>query len=287
MLDINNDLKIWVCNHRKDIDLSKINDKLNIYNVYDLHDGKNIDHYNRLFSEYVLQYYIYENNIYSPIVGFCQYSKQFQYDTITNFSNDKDKFIFYQFIKRKNNEYYSKLIKKYSWIYRQIREFFGPQILIDDLIKYLNTQKIVNSKIIQQYTSLNTVPMIVFEMYVIDWNGFEKLSQFIKGYIDFIFKKYNICDEESFKKHVYDISIRHYQRHYELIKDSFVKSCYQTFDRFKLINDKDNDYGYGKTNCWRVYSYIIEILISIFIYSYITNDCQNSNLYNKGAIVLL
>ena len=39
--------------------------------------------------------------------------------------------------------------------------------------------------------------------------------------------------------------------------------CYQLPNKFETINNETN--GYQTSNCWRVYSYMIEMLISIYI----------------------
>lgn len=44
---------------------------------------------------------------------------------------------------------------------------------------------------------------------------------------------------------------------------NFCTRCYQNEEKFNTINDMY--YGYTTSNCWRVYSYMIEMLISIFI----------------------
>lgn len=278
MFNLDN-LKIWVCNHKTDANLSVFNDSLyQIYNVYDNHSEKNIDNYNKFISEYVLQYYVSQNNLYSEIVGFCQYSRPIYKYEIYNMSSDPDKFIWHKFAQQKNNRWYVNNHKTFPYIKRQVSEWGGKNMLYEDIVEYLTSQNIVNHNYIKNYTSLYEVPMITCELYVIDWNGFIKLTEFIDGYLEFIYNKYNITDFESFQKHVYENHIRYYQNMYHLFCSNLWKSCYQPNERFKTIFDED-EYGLGINNCWRQYAYCIELLISVYLAIYRKYECNNNELW--------
>jgi len=278
MYNINN-VKLWICNHKRDAKLSNYvsNPNYEVYNVYDEHEGKNIDNYNPFLSEYVLQYYVSANNIKSELVGFCHYSKIIDIANIKNYSNNPEHFLYYDIIKLRTNGFFAINCKQYSFVRRQINEYGGPNTFYFDVCEYLNKQKIVDTAFIQQYTEIYEVPFIACELYVIDWDGFIKLTKFINGYLDFIYKKYNIDSFESFRDHIDKYAITYYRKYTSLYKGDYCKSCYQYYDKFKTIFDEDG--GLGKNNCWRQYAYIIEILVSIFLAVYLKQDCKNLELY--------
>ena len=170
---------------------------------------------------------------------------------------------------------------------------------MDDLIEFLQTQYPQYLKNEREFHK-----MIWGSIFVCKWNIYKKLAKFIYDYIKFIDDKYNLCfDEDKWFKHVYDKFLTYNQLHHPK---------YPNFLAMKLIEEDDsvwmelNFWGErGWINCpyegfnslintyenlYRVYSYNIEFLVSVFIHNHKNFLMKNNSLHmieKNGEIYMM
>ena len=251
--------KIWVCGNN--FKLWKQADP-SIYNKFDLSDYYNcynINDYNRIFSEFVMMHYVYANNLYSKYIGTAHYSRYPVASRIDYSRLDNGEIQFFSGWNKSLNDNY--VNDDFALIEKQVKEFDGPDMLIYDMIEYLKSNKVVNVDDIINYTKKQN--LIIFyrcEIFTMKWELFCEMMEFVEGYIRFISAKYNIYSMYQWIEHIKTNVIEYYR--IEKTRN-FCTRCYQNEEKFNTINDMY--YGYTTSNCWRVYSYMIEMLISIFI----------------------
>ena len=133
-------------------------------------------------------------------------------------------------------------------------------MLKTDMIEYLQSNKVIDTDKIIEYTKHKEfITFYMREIFVMKWEMFCEMMQFVEGYIKFISSKYNIYSLFDWIEHVRTKVIEEYRKPKQR---TWMQQCYQ-WNEFATINDAI--YGYRTSNCWRVYSYMIEMLISIYI----------------------
>lgn len=264
----NSQMTIWMCGHNDssfiDIDL----DNLNKFNVNYEFDLPNISYMNKFFNEFVCWYYVWKNNMKSDIVVTAHYSRLPMVIDIDNIlQNNSIQYYFYD--KKRNIKPFNKIkYKDYAFIENQIYEYGGPDMLVDDVVEYLKIQsKIPYHKLIQITSLQNSYKFVTREIFAASWETYCDLVEFIYEFIQFIKNKYSLHNINDWKKHFMENIIKHYRNKYDLYYNKYTKMCYQNTDKFKTILNENGGYD-TQNNCWRVYGYIIEILISIYILSH-------------------
>lgn len=248
METIMNSRKIYIITHKDNSQIPKAFNK-NLYELLNVH--KLYPFYNRLFSEYSGMYYIWKNKIYSDYVGFCHYHRYiYEYNLLKNLT-DNDYQIFH-----KQNVSIS-IVDHYKLCNI-------PDFITNDIIEFLKLNNI-STNIVYEAPNLFYNRMI----YYCNWNAFDKLMIFLNGFISFVKNKYNINSEHDWKDHIINNIIMYYRDNYDRIINSKIIT-YNTQILFQSIDDFNNifnnDYGLNSyCNCWRIYAYNLESLVSIFI----------------------
>lgn len=256
------DIKIWACGNK--FEIPSVLDKL-IYNKFDLslkYSRYNINEFNRIFSEFVMMHYIYANNIYSKYIGTAHYHR-YPVKNLIDFKRIENNEI--QFFCWFNNRRYLDISTynnpNFALVEHQVNEFDGPDMLKTDMIEYLQSNKVIDVDRIIEYTKHREfITYYMREIFVMKWEMFCEMMQFVEGYIKFISHKYNIYSLFDWIEHVRTKVIEEYRKPK---RRTFMQQCYQLSHKFETINNATN--GYQTSNCWRVYSYMIEMLISIYI----------------------
>ena len=257
-------LNIWVCG-----DCFEIPTELDetIYNKFDLslpYNRYNVNHFNKLFSEFVMLYYIYANNIYSKYVGIAHYHRFpiAEMIDLNRIETNNSIQIFYFFNDRKFGPINEYRYPDFALIEHQVYEFGGPDMLVDDMVEFLKQDNYFNIDNIVEYTKYKDfITFYMREIFVMKWDMFVEMIQFVERYIKFISNKYEIYNLYGWIEHVRNNVIKYY---YEPKLRNYFTTCYQ-LDRSKFNAIFSENCGYGVSNCWRVYSYMIEMLISIYI----------------------
>lgn len=255
-------LKIWACGNK--FKLPRQLDPL-VYNKFDLslpYSRYNINEFNRIFSEFVMMHYIYANNIYSQYIGTAHYHRYPIHNLINCERIDKNEIQYFCFF---NNRRYLDISTynnpDFALIEHQVNEFGGPDMLKTDMIEYLQSNKVINVDNIIEYTKHREfITYYMRELFVMKWEMFCEMMQFVEGYIKFISHKYNIYSLFDWIEHVRTKVIEEYR---QPKPRNWMQQCYQDNYNFDTIHN--STYGYQTSNCWRVYSYMIEMLISIYI----------------------
>lgn len=273
-----NDIKIWVCGG-KNFSLPSFLPR-KYYNKFDNdkpYTRYNINKYNRIFSEYTCWYYVWTNSIKSKYIATAHYKRLPKYDWLSLDELDKGKYQYFYLSETRlsgNYEYGD----DFAFIEAQAKDFGCPPQVIEDTIEWLKTQTLVWVDDVIKYTCKKD--LVIFatrEIFACNWENFNRLMEFIKSYIDFINVKYDLYNIYRWKDHVSSTIISWYKENYDLFKGNDRKMVYEVEEDFNRIFDWDEGY-HNKCNCWRVYSYIIEMLISVWIMTH--EHCQDTNWWN-------
>jgi len=278
--------KVWIVGtNPKDVSINPNKDKYNVYIANQHHYRENIDKLNRIWCEYCGMYYVWKNNLHSDFVGFCHYRR-----LIDVGKEEREK------IKENNSiMYFSHIIsynnninENYSWLKCQLASFQCPPSIIEDVIDFLDNQNYVSSDKIKDICNLEKVPFHNREIFYTTWDKFCDMMKFLNEYFEFIAKKYEIKSIDDWKTHVSEHIISYYKKIYPTIRQCVLdmfssKYCYQTLRKYKRIFDEDEGY-YQFCNCWRIYAYITEVLISLWISSH--PKSRGNKMFEEGKYVL-
>ena len=148
-------------------------------------------------------------------------------------------------------------------------------MLIHDMIEYLKSNTHLNINEIIEYTKHKEFITFIGmrEIFVMKWEMFIEMCQFIEDYIHYVSNKYSIYSLYDWIEHVKTNIIEEYRKKPKEYDIRLL--CYQSQEKFNSIYN--DNYGYDISNCWRVYSYMIEILVSIYIGTH-------KNFYVSGSI---
>lgn len=250
----------------------------------------NINKLNRFLCEFVGMYYVYKNNVYSPYVGFCHYRRLafIQNCSFNDLTNDNIQ-CFSKF------EVYNSAILpfiedtfEYPFLERKRKEMYVPKKIMDDAVEYLHKQTVIPQDKLKQYTTIKKGEVFYFyprEMYFCKWEVFCELMQFICGYIDFVSSKYNLITFDDWKSHVRDEVISYHKKlGREYVDSHNERECFCIFQsKEKFMSIFNEEEGFSTANNWRVYAYIIEDLISIFIGTH--NPVDNNLIEHKRQFI--
>ena len=229
-------------------------------------EGENINHLNKFLNEFVCQWYVYKNDIKSDYVSFCHYRRQ---HSIT-------KIVFPELKKGRIQYFYRLLIPKSDPIMSSefpflARNRFMPQFMFDDIEEYLNLQKFIPIEDIKKYctpTNERQVPFYNREAYACKWEIFCEMMEFICGYYDFICKKYNLNTRRDWIEHISQGIIAYHKSFGKKAVNNYaigsMEMVYQNRENYLHIFDEDEGLN-SPCNNWRVYAYVIEDLISVYI----------------------
>ena len=252
---------IWACGH-KEFNIN--DDNVCSFNVNNEHSLQNICEYNKIFNEFTCWYYVWKNNLKTKYVATAHYNKI--PTKIDPEKLDEDFIQYFKLIHRfnyKTERYYS---KEFALIHNQMFELCAPEFIFDDILEYLHTQKTIDINDIIQYTKYTNSGYSIAqaELFGAKWDIYCDLIKFIDDYLKFIANKYNLKNLEDWKNHIANNVCSHYIDSEYMIQNNFMNMCYQPYEKFKTIHN--DDFGYSEmNNCWRIYGYTIEILISVYI----------------------
>lgn len=230
-------------------------------------EGQNINHLNRFVNEFVCQWYVWKNNIKSEYVAFCHYRRQ-QSITKMIFPDLKNGAIQY---------FYALYIPETAFDMNHelpfiTRNKYMPKFMIDDLVEYLHTQKVIPIEDIKAFCTPEKdkdLTYICRETYACKWEVFCDMMEFVCGYFDFICQKYNLKTKKDWIDHISNNVIAHYKAiDKKIIENVFqewsLDIIYQKREDYLRIFDEDEGLN-SYCNNWRVYAYAIEDLIGLYI----------------------
>ena len=269
MIDISSNIdnkffKIWtICTHNYQEPKPLDNSLYNIYVTNTVKKRDNINILNPILSEYVCMYYVWKNQIRSDLIGFCHYRRVIRLGDID----------FLKIIQENYFQLFTKflMVNIKLWIIDILK---CPWFIYSDMIEFLKSMNVYDEEVISSNNYF-----VSNEIYITTWDMFNQLMEFLNSYITFIKNKHNIDSIQGFIDHVkYDI-IMHYKTNVEY----FDELLYNNQETYNTIYDED--FGFGKNNCWRIYSYCIEILINYYIChvykKYILNAKENLDPHIK------
>jgi len=232
---------------------------------------QNINPYNRFLSEFVAMWYVWKNNIYSQYVGFCHYKRRIEIqDILFNNLNGKIQYFYKHIINPEYIRDHFSEDSEYPFIIRKNNDTY-PDIISKDMAKYLNIQEIIPTDKIKDYCTVKDRESFILynrEIYVCEWETFCELMNFVGGFIEYIADKYNLSSYNDWAKHISKNIIALFKkrgRDYASKHNDYSNNLiFQKREDWLKIFDEDEGLN-SFCNCWRVYSYSIEELISIFI----------------------
>jgi hypothetical protein len=208
----------------KNIKLFWTNDKWNI-------DGESINDLNKTLSEIVTFYYVWKNQIKSDYVGFCHYRRFFSNVDYGRLSDNHIQS--YEYTNSTIYYYPCKIMSEYhldiAYIYENFFNFMLEKYNID-LRKHYNSMNI--------HTRLS---------YIMTWNVFNKVCEFMFGFLDYL------CEPDN-------INWKNYDDHLKLIS--------------LVVKIKDEHYIHHQN---RAIAVMMELLTGIFIELMYEVDTYNTN----------
>lgn len=295
---------VWRCYHNEDL-MQKYNlkedDTIALFNTTDLtYAGRNLNNLSTFLSEGACLLYPYLNDIKSNYIGFMHYRRWFNPDmnylplkllaqnTIQyfHFHNPVDEI-------KKHREEYGISRFDYRTPYKNIENhcFFWSMDkcgILDDVIEFLEKKY---PQYLEGEKSIHKLTWVC--MFVCRWEIYQELAQFIYDYLDFINKKYNLkWETERWYDHIVDKFLVYNQRHHPKIPDNVY--CKRVEDDGSVWCELPfwGDRGWTtcpyegyitsintKSNLFRVYSYNIEFLVSVFINNHYNYIDMNNTLY--------
>lgn len=251
----------YIITHKDNCELSyNYDNKYVIYNVNEYHDLQNIDMLNRMFCEYCGMYYVWKNNIKDDVVVFSHYRRQInpKHIHIDKILNNNSFQVFYKYL------YTSNYNNRYQELYHIIKALNIPEFIYEDLCEYLDSQNIINHQKLNELCNSQNIIFYHRCIFATTWDNFCELNEFIYGYIEFIQEKYNIHTYEDWVNYFNKFIIPHYIKS-DITKLNNFSRCFQSIKQFSTVYN--DDHGIQTNNIWRIYAYIIEHLISIYIRS--------------------
>lgn len=217
------DTKIWVSYHDENL-VKKYNldtlDK-NIFRLFNTNDnnidGENLNHINKAWCEMVTMYYVWKHQIKSDQVGFCHYRRLFDSNEISDI-NENECIVFHECIFEKKISMFDNYIKHHS--YNDLMNTYT-------YLKYSNMDEYAESL-------LNTKDFIIGCCFIMDWNNFNKMCNWLFDILFHLDKLYKL-----------NLNLNLYITHY--------------YNEFKNEDDKKKKYQL------RNFAFMSERLISIWI----------------------
>ena len=303
-IERNPNYAIWRCYHDEKL-ISQYNltedGIIKLFNTCNLgYKGKNLNLLTRFLSEGCCLLYPYLNNLKTDYIGFMHYRRWFNYDM--NYlpiklleQNYMQYFHFHMPTDEitKHREEYGCEGFDYRTPYKDIENhcFFWSMDkcgIMDDLIEFLQTkypQYLEGEKEIHD--------MIWVCMFVCKWEIYVELAKFLYDYVKFINDKYNLeWNDIKWYNHVYDKFLTYNQQHHPKTPDNIY--CKRVEDDGSVWCELPFWGEQGWTTCpyegyktsidtnsnlFRVYSYNIEFLTSVFIHNHKHYIDMNNVLY--------
>lgn len=266
-MDYDKILNIWVVGTSKE-QLNTLDDSLyrKKFVTNDEIEGENINHLNRFLNEFVCQYYVWKNNIYSKYVAFCHYRRVIEVDSITLSKVREGAIQYFHCL------FLDEPCFKTSYDYPlAARNTYMPSFMIDDIQEYLRHQKIIPQDSLKKFCTLNEDGYVRFPcraMYACKWDIFCDMMSFIFGYIDFVSDKYGLRSKEDWIKHISNKVIAYHKsigkEKIETFNDHSMDAMYQSKEEYLRIFDEDEGLN-SYCNNWRLYAYTLEDLVAIYI----------------------
>lgn len=256
---------VWICGYRVPKQFKTL-EHYKCFNPNSYNEKININDLNRFWSEYVLQYYVYKNNIKSDIITFCHDHRIINNDTID-----------YEKILNQNSvQIYEETYIPYNRYNVEFPAFYGwivvtqniPIFVYNDFVEFIETQNIISQDNINEQGKAQKLHFIMREFYSCTWDVFLEMQEFLEGYFNFICDKYNIHNQYDYIWHIITKILEHYRKFTNLNKLAYYEKRWQNDKSYMEMNNSATLFGYEvQCNQWRTYSYMIELLVSIFINS--------------------
>lgn len=273
---------LWVCGNRN-MYMIQYNPCYVLYNPFADIAGENINHLNRFWSEFVCQYYVRKNNLKSQVITFCHDTRIVKASKVHTQRINTEKSIEYYFLvytnmRRSHDKLGNRLgfdtitgddLNFRNFYYEIVSKMGQPKFMFDLFANYLRKQKIVPlESIINQANDLD-YSFVTREIFSCNWKTFLEMTDFTIEYFDYIQNELNLSyDLEKHKQFFIKEIFPHYIELNKNVNMTYSKYLYQSTEDFNKISRPDLDYGFvGRNNVFRLFSYHIEILISIFIRS--------------------
>jgi hypothetical protein len=209
---------------------------------------------------------VYKNNIKSEYVAFCHYRRQISITDIILPELKKGRLQYFYTVPIP--EEHIDMKKDFPFLKRNR---FIPQFVFDDLEEYLYAQKFIPTEDIKKYCAPSNGQRVFFynrEVYACKWEVFCGIMEFVCGYFDFICEKYNLNTREDWIKHISENIISYHKSFGRNIVNRYlngsVDMVYQKKEDYLHIFDEDEGLN-SYCNNWRVYAYVIEDLIGLYI----------------------
>lgn len=254
-------MRIWVQGHQ-DFNLQYNSPVYQKYIVTQVHSGENIDILNKILCEYCSMYYVWKNNLKDDIVAFCHYRRQLnEHDIDTNRILCDNSFQSFYILTGHNT---ANTNKRYPNIYNFYRYTINsPDFIYNDIEYYLDHQNFVDSDLLSKLSHEDPKVFYSRSIFATTWEQFNNIMEFLNGYIEFIKSKYNLERSIDWIKMIREKIISYYRQFnpYNLDSDHRFWQSPATYNT--IFNE---DYGwFGGSNTWRLYAYMIEQLISLYI----------------------
>ena len=290
----NVDYSLWQAYHSDDlIDVYNLRntEDIIIYNTSSMtYPGKSLNYLHKFLCEGTMLLYPYLNNLSSRFIGFMHYRRVFN----TTYGKIPIKLLaqgYFQYFHyhnpideiKKHREEYGIDGFDYKTPYKNIENhcFFWSVDkcgIMGDMIEFMSTQY---PEYLEKEKELHE--MIWACTFVASWESYCGLAKFIYDYISFINDKYKLYwNEDLWKKHVYHKFMLYNQTHHPKPKGNKVTRieegdgsvwCELPFWGEKGWTNCSYENGYNTSinthnNLYRVYSYMIEFLTSVYIYNH-------------------
>lgn len=294
---VDHDLKIWVVgtseqdfsitqeyqydsNFYFTVDIEKYSEVYKPFVTSRKYIKENRNEYQRFLNEYVAMYYVWKNNIRSKLVGFCHYRRIIPLNKVCYELITPGKIQVYSLFKNsdiKCHQDLGEILKsKYQSICRFAKEYGNFDHIYGDMEEYIDSQNVLDPEGVANLSRYNyyyNSAFVAREMFVCTWEDFDKMMRFISGYVDHILTKYNINSFDDFKKHMQTKILEPFKKTYKDREHHFFGGfiCNKSDFMYKNLEDLSGNY-------WRIYAYVIEQLVSVFItyHSVITTNLIES-----------
>lgn len=227
------DLKIWVSYHKDSLydefGLGSLDKNIFIpYNLSSTPKEDNINYIHSFWNEICTMYYVWKNKKKSKWIGFCGYRRLF--DNIIDINDDECLYI-------TRLELSSSICKLFC------EEHFKGDML--NILSYMKDNNYMN----EFNEMLNSNEHILNDCFIMSWDNFNRLCEFMFGVLFHLDKIYNL----------------------DMKPENYIKRYHEIYEKYNLKYTKDYQ--------TRAFSFIAERLISVWITCNTKYKCVQKKVY--------